>query len=415
MLRRKFITAMSLSGIITFIKPQSISAKSHKHKAKSGDKDRAYWCNLLFKISYPVFSNLANETLAKNMPATKSPTYDGRKNVTYLEAVARTAAGIAPWLSLPDDESKEGKMRKKLRSVFLKGMVNAVNPSSPDYLNFRTEKQPIVDAGHLVQAFLRAPKQLWEPLDEITKKRFVEELKALRTRKAYKNNWLLCRAITEIFLLSIDENWEKKYVDEALDYYKDWYIGDGWYKDGVKFSFNYYNSFVMHSMLVDTLNVLVKKGLTKEEEYDLSLKRMIRFAVQLERMISPEGTYPVIGRSITYRTGAFQTLSHVSLLKKLPTKIKPAQVRCALTAIKKNLFIDDVFDKDGWLELGFRGNQPELADYYTSRGSLYMTTLSFLPLGLNKTDKFWSGKDEDWTSKKAWNSKPFEKDFQVQY
>ena len=40
------------------------------------------------------------------------------------------------------------------------------------------------------------------------------------------------------------------------------------------------------------------------------------------------------------------------------------------------------FDKDGWLVLGFNGHQPECADGYTSTGSLYMATLSFLPLGL---------------------------------
>ncbi|WP_405411517.1 DUF2264 domain-containing protein [Maribacter sp. Asnod1-A12] len=417
MIRRKFISSISLSGIIAILKPNSISANSLeiKNNYENGLKDRKYWSSMLFKIAYPVFSNLANETLVKNMPATKSPSYDSRKNVTYLEAVGRTAAGIAPWLSLPDDDTKEGHLRKELRTYFLKGITNGVNPLSPDYLNFRKEKQPIVDAGHLVEAFLRAPEQLWKPLNEVTKNRMVTELKALRTRKAHKNNWLMCRALTEVFLLSIGEQWDKPAVDKALKYYNEWYIGDGWYTDGVKFSYNYYNSYVMHSMLVDTLKVLVQKGHANKEDYDLAVKRMTRFAVQLERMISPEGTYPIIGRSITYRTAAFQALSQISLMKELPKEIKPAQVRCALTAVKKNLLIDDVFDKEGWLQLGFRGHQPELADYYTSRGSLYMTTLSFLPLGLPPTDEFWSAPYEDWTSKKAWSSKPFKKDYQVQY
>jgi hypothetical protein len=55
-------------------------------------------------------------------------------------------SGLAPWLALPDDDTEEGSLRKKLKTEVLKGLTNAVNPSSPDYLNFRTEQQPLVDA-----------------------------------------------------------------------------------------------------------------------------------------------------------------------------------------------------------------------------------------------------------------------------
>lgn len=50
--------------------------------------------------------------------------------------------------------------------------------------------------------------------------------------------------------------------------------------------------------------------------------------------------------------------------------------------------------------LGFNGHQPECADGYTSTGSLYMATLSFLPLGLPADDPFWTDAYADWTSKK---------------
>lgn len=59
-------------------------------------------------------SNLAAGTLVKNMPLVTSPTFDSRSpKVSYLEAVGRTYAGIAPWLALPDDDTDEGKLRKK--------------------------------------------------------------------------------------------------------------------------------------------------------------------------------------------------------------------------------------------------------------------------------------------------------------
>ena len=161
------------------------SSCSNNQPTNSGQKDRAYWSETLYKIVSPVVLNLAAGTLKKNMPIEKAPGYSLKaEQVTYLEAVGRTMAGIAPWLALPDDESGEGRQRKQLRLALLKGISNAVDPSNPDYLNFRTEQQPLVDAAFMAQGFLRAPKALWEPLDSVTKKRVVEEFKSLRNRSA---------------------------------------------------------------------------------------------------------------------------------------------------------------------------------------------------------------------------------------
>lgn len=419
MQRRKFIGAAMLASAVATVKSGSLLAAETKQLAAAGDtnKERAYWATLLYKMSNPVISNLANATLVKNMPVEKSPTYDTRSiNVTYLEAVGRTLAGVAPWLALPDDNTPEGAMRKRLRERSLQGIANAVDPKSPDYLNFRTDYQPIVDGAYFAQSFLRAPKALWEPLDNTTKQRVVTELKALRTRKPFNNNWVIFGAIAEAFLLSVGEQHDEQRLNNGVQKIREWYKGDGWYGDGPLMAFDYYNSFVMHPMLVDTLFVMKEKGLAKEEEYATALKRMQRYCIEQERMISPEGTFPPIGRSITYRTGALQALAQIAWMDKLPTGLKPAQVRSALTAVMKNMYsFQGIFDKNDWLQLGFCGHQPEVADYYTSTGSLYMATLGFLPLGLPATHEFWTAPAEAWTAKKAWSGQAFAKDYHVEY
>lgn len=415
MFRRNFLSGITAMGLSSFISLKNKVTSERNSDLDFQENARKYWYTMLYDICHPVFFNLANEQLVENMPIYTPTKYDGRKNVSYLEAVGRSIAGAAPWLALPDDKTKEGVMRKELRLLFLRGIANGVNPESPDVLNFETEKQPIIDAGHLAHGFLRAPKALWEPLDDLTKKRLINKFKALRTRKAHNNNWLIFRAITECFLLSIGEEWKKSYVDNALKKFKDWYVGDGWYSDGIKFSLNYYNSMAMHPMLVDTLKVLTENNLAKEEDYILAVNRMKRHVVLLERMISPEGTFPLIGRSITYRTGVFHSLAMLALNENLPDTIEPSQVRTSLTMVKRKLLVKEIFDNKGWLNLGFKGKQPNVADYYTSTGSLYMTTLSFLPLGLPASNNFWTSPSIDWTTKKAWKGKDFPKDFQVQY
>ena len=418
-MRKQFLSILLFLLYIhsTQLFSQTVNKKSQSSKTINGAQDRKYWCDLLYKIAYPVIHHLANSELKAKMPLEQGSDYNlALQKVTYLEAVGRTAAGIAPWLALPDDNTAEGKMRKQLREELLQGLKNAVDPANPDYLNFRTESQPLVDAAFLAHAFLRAPQQLWMPLDTLTKKRFVEEFQSLRTRKAGNSNWLLFPAMTETFLLTIGENYDTARIYESIRRMDEWYAGDGWYSDGPHFAMDYYNSYVIYPMMADILKVLVEKEMIAADKYELILKRMVRYAELQERMISPEGTYPPIGRSLTYRIGAFQVLAQISLMHHLPEYILPAQARCAMTKVLQNQFqTKGTFDKNGWLQLGFAGHQPQMADSYTSTGSLYLCTVGFLALGLPANDKFWMDAAADWTSKKAWRGQPFKKDYKVNY
>jgi hypothetical protein len=54
--------------------------------------------------------------LQKNMQTEVSPSWDGRnKKVACKECFGRPMAGMALWLSLPDDNTTEGKQRQQLR------------------------------------------------------------------------------------------------------------------------------------------------------------------------------------------------------------------------------------------------------------------------------------------------------------
>lgn len=418
-MRKYFLYGISLLLLSTAFQANAQKSKKAKQSAEAPVtlSDREYWATLLYKISYPVVHALSVDSLKATMPLeTGKDYYLKADKVSYLEAVGRTAIGLAPWLSLPDDATKEGQMRKQLRTELLKGLANAVDPSKADCLNFQKEQQPLVDAAFLAQAFLHAPAQLWQPLDTLAKQRYINTFKSLRDRKPGYNNWLLFAAMTETFLLSIGESYDPMRVDFAIKKINEWYVGDGWYSDGEHFAMDYYNSFVIHPMLTDILKVLSSKKLVAADLYDKSVKRMTRYAEYQERVISPEGTYPVYGRSIAYRVGAFQALAQAALNEKLPEGVSGAQVRSALTKVMKNQFdVSGTFDPKGWLQLGFAGHQVEAADQYISTGSLYLCTAGFLPLGLPENHPFWSAPAADWTSKKAWNGQSFKRDHKIDY
>lgn len=381
--------------------------------------DRAYWVSILHKMAAPILGNISKQQWRKNMPMEVSPTFDSRDpGVGYLEAFGRLLAGMAPWLALPDDATEEGQLRKKLRDQALLGIQYGVDPKSPDYFTWRgPSSQTLVDAAHLALAFLRAPQALWQPLDQFTKKRVVEEFKLLRKIKPNESNWLLFAAMTETFLYSIGEECAREKIDYAVNKFdQEWYVGDGWYSDGARFSFDHYNGYVIHCMQVESLRHNITAGGKYKEMYDRAYKRMQRYAHHLERMISPEGHYVVVGRSSTYKNAAFQPLATVALENKLPEDISKGQVRAALTAILRHIYIDKTFASSGWLRMGVVGDkQSNLADYYTNAGSMYVASLSFLPLGLPADDEFWTCASQPWTSQKCWSAEQFPKDYYVSY
>jgi hypothetical protein len=83
--------------------------------------------------------------------------------------------------------------------------------------------------------------------------------------------------------------------------------------------------------------------------------------------------------------------------------------------MKRQFSMPGNFSEKGWLQLGFAGHQPNIADWYSNNGSMYITSLVLLPLGLPSTHAFWTSKPEPWTSVKAWSGQPFPKDYAVSY
>lgn len=387
-----------------------------RYLEKDSNADRKYWADLAYKMAAPILKNMAEGKLQANMEVEVSPTWDGRdKHVTYMEAFGRLMAGIAPWLALPDDDTEEGAMRKQLREWALASYRNAVDPMSRDYLLWRGEGQALVDAAYIAESFLRAYDTLWKPLDEATKQRYIASFKGLREVDPPYTNWLLFSSTIESLLAKAGADADIYRVNSAIRKTEEWYTGDGWYADGPDFAFDYYSSYVFHPMYLETLAAMRDSGKRTRINYgkyhSQALKRAQKYSIVLERFISPEGTFPVFGRSIPYRMATMQPLALMAWYDKLPAGLTPGQVRAALTAVMHNMFDGkENFNDGGYLTIGFTGRQPGVADWYTNNGSLYMTSLAFLPLGLPATHPFWSDSAQDWTSRKAWGGKDFPKD-----
>lgn len=361
---------------------------------------RDYWLESMRRIADPVLSSLSHRELKRRLPVVAQE----RAIYAPLEAFGRLLAGLAPWLELRDVQGPEAELQKIFTRSALLGLDAATDPASADRMNFLSGHQPIVDAAFLAQAVVRAPGALLDALDDRVRHNLVQALRETRTRKPHFNNWLLFAAMIETALYKLGApDWDPMRVDYALRQHEQWYLGDGMYADGPQFHYDYYNSFVIQPMLLDIVRTLPDwKRLEKNIE-----ARAVRHAMIQERLISPEGTFPPVGRSLAYRFGAFQLLAQIALMDKLPPALSPAQVRCALTAVMRRMMDAGMFDAEGWLRIGFCGHQPEVGESYISTGSLYLCAMVFLPLGLPVTHPFWADADAPWTACNAWGGQAF--------
>lgn len=418
--RRRFLASALATGTLAATAP-GVAAAQRKPVA-GGAGDRSYMLEILAGMAEPVLGPMSEGRLQATFEPELSPTWDGRNpKVAYLECFGRLISGIAPWLALPDDETPEGHLRAKLRRQALASYAHSVDPASPDYLLWKAEGQPLVDSAYFTNAFLRAPKQLWDPLDATTKQRLVQEIQGLRRVPPPYTNWLLFAAMNEAFLLSIGEQWDPIRIDLAVRKINEWYVGDGWYADGPRFHFDHYNSYVIQPMLVEILEVLVATGarfnkLNAPELLEQAYKRMQRFGEHLERLIGPDGSYAPIGRSLTYRTAVFQPLGLLAWRKKLPKSLPEGQVRSATLAAQRAIFRNPSnFDGKGYLTIGFAGHQPTLGDIYSNAGSMYIAAESLIALGLSAKDGYWTAPGLPWTTRKAFSGEAFPKDYYVDY
>jgi len=347
---------------------------------------RSYWDSILSKIVTPVIEGFKKEGFKNHFlhHTEYSPLIEQNRNKdwAFMELFTRTLVSIAPIDKYFDD------------AVIM--VKNAFNPEHSNYITWlkntdrRNAHQSMVEAAYLCQSFLISPK-LWNSVD---KEPILKTLKNILMLQPCKNNWILFETLIILFLKKngIFTNKMKKLKDN-LDTFEKWYRGDSWYSDGETFAMNYYNSFVIYPMLYEIYRIL---GNTKEIE-----KRMIIHADFLEKLITKDGEYPIFGRSSPYRLAAFNTLA---LAAYIGAADNYGQIKNGLTKVIAKLFDGNQnFTELGFLKLGINGSQKEYANCYTNTGSLYITCIPFMLLGLPEEHPFWKAELVKNTQEKIFN------------
>src|SRR5262249_33692683 len=156
--RRAFLESVVAAGALPIVQRTPVD--------RAAADGRVYWIDVLRRLSDPVLSRLAR------MPIEQAAGAD-RAGVTRLEALGRLTAGIAPWLELGADGEAEGRLRRDYAERALRAIARAVDPASPEFLNFTRDRQPLVDAAFLAQGILRSPHVLRDGLEPASRRHLI--------------------------------------------------------------------------------------------------------------------------------------------------------------------------------------------------------------------------------------------------
>jgi len=381
----------------------SVDVPTAKAADSMGDSVHSKWLDHLNRMARPPLEALAEGRLKATMPVEAHPDRPHADSCTYLECFGRLLSGIAPFLAAEGLTGQAESLRVELLDMARTGLDRATNDDDADRMNFSEGGQPLVDAAFLSIGLIRGRTALWDPLDDRVKRQLVNCLRESRGIRPGFNNWLLFSAAVEALLCAFGEDHDAVRIDYAIRQHEQWYLGGGVYGDGPRFAADYYNSYVIQPFAVDILEAVAPVRDDWAGFVENFRGRAIAHAGLQEQMINPDGTYPAVGRSITYRCGAFQSLARQAWKRQLPKGLTPAAARGALTAaIDRTLNAKNTYDENGWLRIGLAGHQPALGETYISTGSLYLAACAFLPLGLPPDAPFWADADEPWTSCRLW-------------
>jgi len=266
--RRDFVKIMAIASAAGA--SGSLQAASTPVPAVIPARER--WRQWAERLASPLLPALAGRRLKATMPV-EAAVPENNRPFTHLEGFARLLCGLAPWLELGRDSGD-------WPAVAREALDAATDPSSPDYVNFTTGTQPLVDAAFLAQALLRAPNALWQPLPARVRANVIAGMRLTRAIKPWESNWLLFASMVEAFLHRVGEPRDEARLTYGLRRHADWYKGDGWYGDGPEFHTDYYNSYVIQPMLVEILDVIAGEGEEWAQFHAKASARLTRFSSQ---------------------------------------------------------------------------------------------------------------------------------------
>ncbi len=270
------------------------------------------------------------------------------------------------------------------------GLSAGTDPDHPEYWGEpRDLDQRFVEMGAIGFALRLKPDLLLHGLDVAARQRIARWLQTINHRELRDCNWLFFRVLVNIGLREAGLPCDNDMVEADLERIESFYVGEGWYRDGVAGGFDHYNGFAFH--FYGLLYAHWEEARDPERSKRFRA-RGIRFAQDFIHWFDPLGPVVPYGRSLSYRFGMAAFWSAVAFTG-LPV-FTPGVIRGILMRHLRWWFKQPIFDRSGILSLGYAYANLQMTENYNGPGSPYWSLKSLLVLALPPSDPFWQAAEE---------------------
>jgi hypothetical protein len=300
--------------------------------------------------------------------------------VALLEGWSRLLWGLVPL--------RKGGFSWEAENLHTHGLIEGTDKESVHYWGDVADyDQRMVEMAAIALALLLDPKHYWDILQNREQETLISWLAQINNHDMSPNNWRFFRVLVNMAFEKLErKECNLELMNEDLDLMESMYVGDGWYRDHVPL--DNYNPLAMQYYALLYCSFRKEKD---PERCDRFAQRAKLFAHQHVHFFTEEGPFVPYGRSLTYR---FAVVSFYSACAFANMEVLPYGVLKGI--IFRNLrwwFKQPIFDRDGFLTVGYAYPNRTMAEEYNAPGSPYWALKTYLVLALEDDHPFWKAEE----------------------
>ena len=300
------------------------------------------------------------------------------KATSEVEAFLRPLWGLGPYATQNVTETLE---------TYLQGIIAGTDPTSPSYWgDVQSYDQLIVEMASLSTFILLNKEKTWDCLTKQEQENLHRWLIQVNHCEIPPNNWHFFRVLVNIAMKQCEMTYSQVMIEEDLNRIDRFYLGDGWYCDGVETQIDYYVSFAIHYY-----SLLYTRFMPEDELRVAKMKeRATIFAQTFKYWFTQEGVALPFGRSLAYR---FAQVSFFSALVFANVEALPwGEVKGIISRHLHWWMQQAIFTPEGRLSVGYAYEGLIFAEGYNAPGSPYWSFKTFILLAVPKSHPYWQAK-----------------------
>lgn len=304
-----------------------------------------------------------------------------------VRVAERIYAGVL-YYYLATSRDKLPGSKVSMTALFVKAYTQGTDPNSPYYWG-EPEKADQIGAT-IVQAIYSAPKKFWDPLTKVQKDNLTAYLQKQSVNYTWPNNHHYFHLFSTPAIEKNGADGNREMHTRRLEKLLGWYRGDGWFIDGNNRGFDYYNfwGFQLFNQMILRYDPVWSEAYGDRIRYTSG-----KFMEMVPYIYSREDGHIPWGRSLTYRFASGAAIGWNIING--DTTLSPGLARRLLSGDLK-YFIDHgaIGGGNKLLNIGYRGENQDLAERYIVPGDPYFAMHGLAPIILPADHPFWTSVEE---------------------